>query len=466
MELDTQRQVHRRRQGILGGWYGFNQYGDPFYEDDSGCTYSGEEACASALTDNTFVLDSQTYTIQRLTVETRSLRTAGGPYENKAGGVTGWYDVARTDYYILLEVTPRIPGNVREGLSWQLGSVEVPFDIAPTIDWGEPNSYSLFQWETPTRLSWNRGDSISIKMLDHAVKPTWPKRTTAKRGNAGAVLNWQTPVGDGQSGITRYEYRYRTTGDYPSTWTRVPDGDDEGTSVADERSVTVTGLTNGVKHTFQVRAVNSVDNGPAWHATATPNGPPTATDRTITIPEEAPYLFTLDDWGYGDVDGDALDRVILVSVPPESAGHIILLREPRQGEHAHFRRPFVPDPDGGFLWRPRPNWNGHAYVRYKVSDGKDHSSTATITIDVTPVNDPATGRAIISGNIQSGQTLTASTVDLFDVDGLPDSLNYQWLRTDADGTSNTVEISGVTESTHTLTAEDVGQANPGPDRLH
>ena len=204
---------------------------------------------------------------------------------------------------------------------------------------------------------------------------------------------------------------------------------------------------------------------PAGEAEATSNAPPSGADSTITVDEDTLYLFAGSDWGFSDEDqGDTLDEVILVSVPPEAAGHIILLRDRRpsqwrkvEGEHDRIiNGPFVPNPHGGFLWWPQPNWNGYAKVRYRVTDGKDQSDIATITLNVTPVNDPATGRPTISGNRQAGQTLTASTADVQDVDGIPDSLDYQWLRVDADGTSNTVEISGGTESTYTLTAEDVG----------
>ena len=38
----------------------------------------------------------------------------------------------------------------------------------------------------------------------------------------------------------------------------MPDGSDTGTDRSDERSYTVTGLDNGVEHTFEVRAVNTV----------------------------------------------------------------------------------------------------------------------------------------------------------------------------------------------------------------
>ena len=67
------------------------------------------------------------------------------------------------------------------------------------------------------------------------------------------------------------------------------------------------------------------------------------------------------------------------------------------------------------------------------------------------LNNPATGLPAISGTPQVGETLTASTSDIADEDGLTNvSYSYQWL---AGGTN----ISGATGSTYTLTAGEQGQ---------
>ena len=44
-----------------------------------------------------------------------------------------------------------------------------------------------------------------------------------------------------------------------------------------------------------------------------------------------------------------------------------------------------------------------------------------------------------------------------DTDGLPSSFTYQWVRVDADGTSNEEAISGEIAATYTLTAADAGK---------
>ena len=62
------------------------------------------------------------------------------------------------------------------------------------------------------------------------------------------------------------------------------------------------------------------------------------------------------------------------------------------------------------------NGNGFASFKFKVNDGTvDSTAEYTITINVTQMNDPATGAPMISGTAQVGQTLTASTTGIADV---------------------------------------------------
>ena len=75
-----------------------------------------------------------------------------------------------------------------------------------------------------------------------------------------------------------------------------------------------------------------------------------------------------------------------------------------------------------------------------------------------PANNVATGEPAISGTAQAGQELTADASPIMDTDGLASvSYSYQWVRVDADGTSNEEAISGEIAATYTLTAADVGK---------
>ncbi len=73
------------------------------------------------------------------------------------------------------------------------------------------------------------------------------------------------------------------------------------------------------------------------------------------------------------------------------------------------------------------------------------------------VNTPATGSIAISGTARVGGTLTATTNDLVDLNGLPENAtdySYQWVR--IDGTTET-QISGATGNSYTLVAADSGK---------
>ena len=103
--------------------------------------------------------------------------------------------------------------------------------------------------------------------------PDAPASLTATRGDTEVGLRWTPPASDGGAAITKYQYRVSDDGGttWNPDWTDVPDGSDSGSDQADERSVTVTNLTNETEHTFQVRAVNSEGNGAPAQATATPS---------------------------------------------------------------------------------------------------------------------------------------------------------------------------------------------------
>ncbi len=109
-----------------------------------------------------------------------------------------------------------------------------------------------------------------------AAKPTGFE---ADVGNAQVVLSWDAP--DSASGVTRHEYQYKEgTGAYKG-WERIANSGVDG---ANEAGFTVTGLTNEVLHTFQLRAVNAQGESTAAEADAvTPT--PGICGRTAKIQE-------------------------------------------------------------------------------------------------------------------------------------------------------------------------------------
>ena len=84
-------------------------------------------------------------------------------------------------------------------------------------------------------------------------------------------------------------------------------------------------------------------------------------------------------------------------------------------------------------------------------------ATRTLYLSL-PANNAATGEPAITGTATAGQVLTADASPIMDTDGLTDvDFTYQWLRVDADGTSDEEDITGEIAATYTLTTADVGK---------
>ena len=122
--------------------------------------------------------------------------------------------------------------------------------------------------------------------------PGAPTGLTATGGDGSVTLNWGAPA-DGGSQILRYEYRYAAAGETYSDWATVSGG-------RGARRVTISGLTNGTQHGFQVRAVNSTGEGAAAQATATPGRAPSApTGLAASVESESITVM----WGMPADDG-------------------------------------------------------------------------------------------------------------------------------------------------------------------
>ena len=94
-----------------------------------------------------------------------------------------------------------------------------------------------------------------------------------------------------------------------------------------------------------------------------------------------------------------------------------------------------------------------------ISAATSGTGTGTYTIEVEEVtpsmgqraNSPATGGPGITGTVQAGETLTATTDGIEDEDGLTGAVfAYQWVRSDTD-------IEGAASSTYTVTGDDEGK---------
>ena len=115
----------------------------------------------------------------------------------------------------------------------------------------------------------------------------------------------------------------------------------------------------------------------------------------------------------------------------------------------------------------------HAYRVQAIRDGELGERTKTFKTKVFPLqkatNSPATGAPTISGVAQVGETLTATSTEVADADGLLNvTRNYLWAAIDSSGKigaryayqwlADDQEIEGATDSTYTLAEDDEGKA--------
>ncbi|MFW5691000.1 MAG: Ig-like domain-containing protein [Chloroflexota bacterium] len=153
------------------------------------------------------------------------------------------------------------------------------------------------------------------------------------------------------------------------------------------------------------------------------NQPPVAIGQSLTTQEDTPLDFSL--MG-SDPDGGSLIYTVIGG--------------PFNGSIDTSALPAV-------RYTPNPNYNGPDEITFKVSDGALESDPATVSITVTPVNDPPVLGPIEAIVMTAGQTRTVN-LTASDVDG--DPLTFL-----LDGEPGFVSLSG-SSITLTPTLADVG----------
>ena len=232
------------------------------------------------------------------------------------------------------KATPAGPPAAPLGLAATAGDGQV------TLSWTDPGDPTITKWQ----YSWNAGDGFGPWLdgpsgatatshvatgltngVEHSFRvravnpvgngapsdtakatpagpPAAPLGLAATAGDGQVSLSWTDP---GDPTVTKWQYSWNA-GDGFGPWLDGPSG-------ATATSHVVTGLTNGVEHSFRVRAVNPVGNGaPSDTAKATPAGPPaaplglaaTAGDGQVTLSWTDPGDPTVTKWQYSWNAGD------------------------------------------------------------------------------------------------------------------------------------------------------------------
>ena len=193
-----------------------------------------------ALTDNngdqTITIGSDSYTISSLLVR-----------NSPAGALS-------------IDLDKSFPTDDVATLEFYIGTSTKTFKVSEATAYATDFGYF---W-TDSGLSWSDGGpDVTLRLRRAAAAPDAPIDFTATAGDAHVALAWKAAASD--SGVTGYEYRYKTGGDYPANWTPIANS---GLDEANESGFTVKGLTNGTDYTFELRAVigdvkgDTVEQGP------------------------------------------------------------------------------------------------------------------------------------------------------------------------------------------------------------
>ncbi len=131
-----------------------------------------------------------------------------------------------------------------------------------------------------------KGDPFASNPVTPSAVPPAPESVGATRGDGEVTLSWTpgTPGAPGEatwaSETTGWQYRTRTDDTEFGAWTTIAD------SGATTTGHVVENLTNGVAYTFEVRATNTIGEGPTGTVSATPATVPSAPTVTATAADE------------------------------------------------------------------------------------------------------------------------------------------------------------------------------------
>ena len=164
-------------------------------------------------------------------------------------------------------------------------------------------------------------------------------------------------------------------------------------------------LATGWSLRTPVRALRMTIRGTANAASSTG---PTAMDSSVATTEDTPYTFAAADFNFvATTLGDTLASVRIHTLPAD--GTLALNGVDLTAAQSVTRTQLNA---GQLVYRPADNAFGAGYAAFQfiVSGNSEASPFAyRMTIDVSAVNDAATGAPAISGTAQVGETLTAST---------------------------------------------------------
>ncbi len=271
--------------------------------------------------------------------------------------------------------------------------------------------------------------------------PCAPANLKAAPGDGQVTLTWEAGCNNGGT-IDRYQYRRPEA----VKWVRVP-GDGSA------RRQQVEGLTNGEAHTFEVRAGNPQEWGPAAQATATP----AAAGRTVSFAAAA----------YQASEGGEAATVTVRLSPSPSASEALSIPitvNPPSGDFTVAgltdgalsfssgaeRQTFTITANQDDDWDDEEVTLGFGTP---LPEGVSAGTPATATVSLVDDDDAPGTVSIDPATAQVGTELSAT---LSDADEVAAVTGWQWHRRASDQAAWTA-ISGATAAAYTPVSADAGQ---------
>ena len=281
----------------------------------------------------------------------------------------------------------------------------------------------VWELEAPVDLSISKSDSpdpvVAGKNLTYTI--------TVQNNGSSSIISSDifTVIDNLPSGFTATSYTPSEGSYNPVTgaWTGV------NLATGEDVTLTIIGIVNSTKtgtltNTASVQVPSGITdpnsaNDQAPPVVTTVDGLPTAKNDSKTTPEDTPLSGNLP---ASDPDGPVTVLNFIINGTSYAPGTVNI---PGVGKIAI-------NSDGSYIFTPASNYNGPIpAITYTVSDNTGNTATATLNINVTPVNDPPVG----TGDSQTipEDTTANGKVSGTDVDG--DTLTFSKATNPAHGTA-------------------------------
>ena len=267
------------------------------------------------------------------------------------------------------------------------------------LDYEARASYAVIV-EATDPLGASAGQAVTIAVTDENEPPEAPEAPAVTAASSRSLsLSWPAPATPDRPAVSGYDVQYRIAG----RGAAFSDAGHEGAGT----TLLLSGLAADTEYEAQVRAVNDEGTG-EWSASGTgrtdADPAPVAGDDAATVAE-----------------GGRVRIEVLANDSAFDGGSLSpsLVEEPLHG------RVEVHD-DGAVTYVHDGSETTADRFGYKADDGTALSETATVTLTVTPVNDPPVAEAGPGQEVDEG---TAVTLSGSGTDPEGETLSFAWTQT-------------------------------------